>query len=64
MRGFAAASGTALGQLVPFARALGPALRATRPLVLDTTSAIQHQLRPFSVAVQPLARILARQRRN
>jgi phospholipid/cholesterol/gamma-HCH transport system substrate-binding protein len=58
VKSFAGASGTALGRLVPFARALAPALKATRPLVLDTTGAIQHQLRPFAVAVQPLARTL------
>jgi phospholipid/cholesterol/gamma-HCH transport system substrate-binding protein len=58
VRGFANASGTALGRLIPFARALGPALRATRPLVSDTRGAIQDQLEPFAQAVQPLARTL------
>ena len=34
----------------------GPALKASRPLFRDTTPVIANQLRPFSVAVQPLAR--------
>jgi phospholipid/cholesterol/gamma-HCH transport system substrate-binding protein len=55
---FAAASGSALGRLVPFARSLAPALAATRPLVRDTTPAIRNQLRPFALATQPLARTL------
>ena len=55
---FAAQLGPALGKLVPFARALGPALSASRPLFHDTTPVIQNQLRPFSVAVQPLAKAL------
>lgn len=59
VRSFATASTTALTQLQPFARNLGPALRASRPLFRDTTPVIAHQLRPFSVAVQPLARTLA-----
>jgi phospholipid/cholesterol/gamma-HCH transport system substrate-binding protein len=50
--------GPALGQLLPFARALGPALEASRPLFHDTTPVIKNQLRPFSIAVQPLARDL------
>ena len=41
---------------VPFAHALGPALKASRPLFHDTTPVIQNQLRPFSIAVQPLAK--------
>jgi phospholipid/cholesterol/gamma-HCH transport system substrate-binding protein len=59
VRGFATASATTLQQLQPFARNLGPALKASRPLFRDTTPVIAHQLRPFSVAVQPLARTLA-----
>jgi phospholipid/cholesterol/gamma-HCH transport system substrate-binding protein len=59
VRGFANASATTLHQLQPFARNLGPALKASRPLFHDTTPVIAHQLRPFSVAVQPLARTLA-----
>jgi phospholipid/cholesterol/gamma-HCH transport system substrate-binding protein len=58
VQAFAAQLGPALGQLVPFARALGPALQASRPLFHDTTPVIQTQLRPFSIAVQPLARAL------
>jgi phospholipid/cholesterol/gamma-HCH transport system substrate-binding protein len=59
VRGFANASATTLQQLQPFARNLGPALKASRPLFRDTTPVIANQLRPFSVAVQPLARTLA-----
>jgi phospholipid/cholesterol/gamma-HCH transport system substrate-binding protein len=59
VRGFAAASTTTLTKLQPFARNLGPALKASRPLFRDTTPVIANQLRPFSVAVQPLARTLA-----
>lgn len=55
---FAAATGPALRGLEPFARELAPALRAVQPLVLDTRSAIEQQLRPFAVAIQPLARAL------
>jgi phospholipid/cholesterol/gamma-HCH transport system substrate-binding protein len=56
---FSRASATTLHLLQPFARNLGPALAASRPLLHDTTPVIAHQLRPFSVAVQPLARTLA-----
>ena len=56
---FSRASATTLHLLAPFARNLGPALAASRPLFRDTTPVIEHQLRPFSVAVQPLARTLA-----
>ena len=56
---FSQASATTLPQLLPFARNLGPALAAARPLFRDTTPVIKNQLRPFSVAVQPLARTLA-----
>jgi phospholipid/cholesterol/gamma-HCH transport system substrate-binding protein len=59
VRGFANASTTALQQLLPFAHNLGPALKASRPLFHDTTPVIKNQLRPFSVALQPLARTLA-----
>jgi phospholipid/cholesterol/gamma-HCH transport system substrate-binding protein len=55
---FAAQLGPALGKLVPFAHALGPALKASRPLFHDTTPAIKNQLRPFSIAVQPVAQAL------
>ena len=59
VHGFATASTTTLHQLLPFAHNLGPALKASRPLFHDTTPVIANQLRPFSVAVQPLARTLA-----
>jgi len=59
VRGFANASTSALQQLLPFAHNLGPALKASRPLFHDTTPVIKNQLRPFSVALQPLARTLA-----
>jgi phospholipid/cholesterol/gamma-HCH transport system substrate-binding protein len=59
VKGFANASTTTLQQLQPFARNLGPALKASRPLFHDTTPVIANELRPFSVAVQPLARTLA-----
>jgi phospholipid/cholesterol/gamma-HCH transport system substrate-binding protein len=55
---FSAQLGPTLHQLLPFAQALGPALAASRPLFHDTTPVIQNQLRPFSVAVQPLAKAL------
>jgi len=56
---FSRASAVTLHLLQPFARNLGPALAASRPLFKDTTPVIAHQLRPFSVAVTPLARTLA-----
>jgi phospholipid/cholesterol/gamma-HCH transport system substrate-binding protein len=56
---FSRASAKTLHLLQPFARNLGPALAASRPLFHDTTPVIAHQLRPFSVAVAPLARTLA-----
>jgi phospholipid/cholesterol/gamma-HCH transport system substrate-binding protein len=59
VRSYGAASATALHELVPFAKNLGPALKASRPLFRDTTPVIAKQLRPFSEAVQPLARTLA-----
>jgi len=58
VQAFAAQSGPTLSALLPFARAFGPALSASRPLFRDTTPVIRNQLRPFSVAVQPLAKIL------
>lgn len=58
VRSYANASTGALQGLVPFARNLGPALHAARPLFRDTTPVIRDQLRPFSVAVTPLARTL------
>jgi phospholipid/cholesterol/gamma-HCH transport system substrate-binding protein len=59
VRQFAAASAITLSRLQPFARNLGPALHAVRPLFRDTTPVLAHQLRPFAVAVQPVARTLA-----
>ena len=58
VQAFANQSTTALRGLLPFAHAFGPALAAAQPLFQDTTPVIKNQLRPFSVAVQPLARIL------
>jgi phospholipid/cholesterol/gamma-HCH transport system substrate-binding protein len=59
VQAFAAQTGPTLHELLPFARALTPALKASRPLFADTTPVIRHELRPFSIAVQPLAKILA-----
>jgi phospholipid/cholesterol/gamma-HCH transport system substrate-binding protein len=59
LRAFGAASAASSTRLIPWAKALAPALIAVRPLFRDTTPVIQHQLRPFSVAVQPVAKILA-----
>ncbi|HUE26475.1 MAG TPA: MlaD family protein [Solirubrobacteraceae bacterium] len=59
LRGFGLASTSSAERLLPWARALAPALEASRPLFRDTTPVIQNQLRPFSVAVQPVAKILA-----
>ncbi len=56
---FSNQSATTLQALLPFARDFGPALQAARPLFLKTTPVIKNQLRPFAVAVQPLAKILA-----
>ena len=56
---FSNESAKALHGLVPFAHAFGPALAAATPLFRDTTPVLKNQLRPFSVAVQPLAKILA-----
>jgi phospholipid/cholesterol/gamma-HCH transport system substrate-binding protein len=56
---FSNQSATTLHALIPFANAFGPALEAARPLFQKTTPVIKHQLRPFSVAVQPLAKLLA-----
>jgi phospholipid/cholesterol/gamma-HCH transport system substrate-binding protein len=58
VEGFANESGKALGQLVPFAQALGPGLQAAQPLLRETTPVIENQLKPFTQAVTPLARIL------
>ena len=62
---FAAQSATDAAACSRSPSAFGPALQASRPLFTDTTPVIRNQLRPFSVAVQPLARTAgARQRRS
>ncbi len=58
LRGFARASGAANRSLLPFAHELAPALKASLPLFHDTAPVIRNQLRPFAVAVQPVARVL------
>ncbi len=58
LRGFGQASAASASRLLPWARALGPALVASRPLFRQTTPVIRDQLRPFTVAVRPVARIL------
>lgn len=58
LRPFATESGLANSRLLPFAHAFGPALAASRPLFRDTTPVLKNQLRPFAVAVQPVAKIL------
>ena len=59
VEGFSNQSSVALRGLIPFAHAFGPALAAATPLFRDTTPVIKNQLRPFSVAIQPLAKILS-----
>jgi phospholipid/cholesterol/gamma-HCH transport system substrate-binding protein len=59
VQAFSSASAVTLQALQPFARNFGPALRASRPLFRDTTPVIKNQLRPFSTAIQPLARSLS-----
>jgi phospholipid/cholesterol/gamma-HCH transport system substrate-binding protein len=58
VQAFATQSTPTLQALLPFAHAFGPALQAARPLFRDTTPVIRNQLRPFSIKVQPLAKIL------
>lgn len=58
LQAYGNASATTLHELQPFAQNLGPALKASRPLFHDTTPVIANELRPFSIAVQPLARTL------
>jgi phospholipid/cholesterol/gamma-HCH transport system substrate-binding protein len=58
LRGFAIASGDAAQANLPFARALPGALKAARPLFRDTTPVLRNQIRPFAVAVQPVAKAL------
>ena len=50
---------SALGQLLPSAQSLGPTLSDLRPFFNQTTPVIRDQLRPFSVAAQPTAKLLA-----
>jgi phospholipid/cholesterol/gamma-HCH transport system substrate-binding protein len=56
---FAVASEQSSRALIPWAKALGPALIASRPLFKQTTPVIQNQLKPFTVQVKPVAQILA-----
>ncbi|MGE5617509.1 MAG: MlaD family protein [Candidatus Woesearchaeota archaeon] len=58
LRSFGQASTSSAQRLLPWAHALAPALVAVRPLFRQTTPVIRNQLRPFSVAVAPVARIL------
>jgi phospholipid/cholesterol/gamma-HCH transport system substrate-binding protein len=46
-------------ELLPSARSLGPTLKDLRPFFKRTTPVLADELRPFSVAAQPTARILA-----
>ena len=48
LRAFGEASTSSATRLLPSARALAPALIATRPLFRDTTPVIENQLRPFA----------------
>jgi phospholipid/cholesterol/gamma-HCH transport system substrate-binding protein len=50
---------SALGQLLPSARSLGPTFADLRPFFEQTTPVIRDQLRPFSIKAQPTARLLA-----
>ena len=59
LRGFGQASAASAERLLPWAKALEPALVDVRPLFRDTTPVIQNQLIPFSQKVQPVAKILA-----
>jgi phospholipid/cholesterol/gamma-HCH transport system substrate-binding protein len=58
LRAFAIASGDAARADLPFAQALPAALEASRPLFKDTTPVLRNQIRPFAVAVQPVAEAL------
>ena len=48
----------ALTRLLPFARALGPALRETRPFLRRTLRPVRNQIRPFTRKVQTPVRHL------
>jgi phospholipid/cholesterol/gamma-HCH transport system substrate-binding protein len=50
---------TTVTRLEPAARALGPSLTALRPFLKRTTPVLGNELRPFSVAAQPTAKLLA-----
>jgi phospholipid/cholesterol/gamma-HCH transport system substrate-binding protein len=56
---FATVVGPASRDLIPSAQALGPALRALRPLLDETTAPLRDQIRPFSSAAQTPVRHLA-----
>jgi phospholipid/cholesterol/gamma-HCH transport system substrate-binding protein len=58
LRPFALASGAAARADLPFAQALPAALKASRPLFRDTTPVLRNQIRPFVVAIQPVAQAL------
>ncbi len=58
LRRFALASGAAAVADLPFAKALPGALRASQPLFKDTTPVLLNQIRPFVVAIQPVAKSL------
>lgn len=49
----------AFSELVPSANSLGPTLKDLVPFFKRTTPVLQNDLRPFSVAAQPTARLLA-----
>lgn len=50
---------TTVTRLEPAARALSPSLVALRPFLKRTTPVLGKELRPFSLAAQPTARLLA-----
>jgi phospholipid/cholesterol/gamma-HCH transport system substrate-binding protein len=49
---FGIVAAPALRKLLPFARALGPALRQSRPFFRQTTGPIRDQIRPFTRQIQ------------
>jgi phospholipid/cholesterol/gamma-HCH transport system substrate-binding protein len=49
-----AVEGPTLKELLPFARALGPANEATRKLSLKTTPIIKNEIRPFATEILPV----------
>jgi phospholipid/cholesterol/gamma-HCH transport system substrate-binding protein len=50
---------TTVTRLEPAAQALGPSLTALRPFLRRTTPVLGSELRPFSIAAQPTAKLLA-----